>query len=319
VIETVKYGQDPRPGLILPPWFPRRKHGRHHPARRQEGMLWVPQKGILRCEHNFGGVGTATVGTLATTGAASSTKGTPVEVFSATAFDAYWLVVLASQYGNGATTSQGCLDILVGAATEEVLVPNLLMGFCGSLSVLGVGPKCWQFPVYIPAGTRLAVQVAGDRLSTGMRVGVCLYGGGGLPPFRVGSKVTTYGITTVPAGTDVAAGASGAEGAWVQIDAATDEDHFAFVPSFHPTDGDTTLSIRTVFMDMGIGAATEELLLGVEQSYIFHYDSGELCGGPFNPMPAFHDVPSGTRLVARLSMDGANDTGSPDCAIHAVS
>jgi hypothetical protein len=283
-------------------------------------MLWVPQKGIIRIEHNLGNVGTLTPGASVTTGGAAATKGTPVELIASTAFDAYWVKVIASNYGLAATTSQGCLDILVGAATEEVLIPNLLMGFCGGASIIAAGPKVWEFPLYIPAGTRIAAQVAGDRTATAMRVGIILYGGRGYPPFRVGRKVTTYGITTVPAGTDVAAGYSAAEGGWVQITSSTSEDHFAFVPSFHPTDGDTTLTpIKVVYMDMGVGAATEELMLGQQQSYIFKYDTGEMCEGPYNSFPTFQDVPSGTRLVARLSMSGATDTGEPDCAIHAVS
>lgn len=320
MIETLKWGQQPRPGLILPPWYPQWKK-RASPLRMRHGqanMLWVPQKGILRTEHNLGNVGSTTPGTAVTTGASSSTKGAVAEIFASTAFDAYWMEVRAYGYSAAATTSQGCLDILIGASTEEVLIPNLLMGFCPT--ALNQGPKQWVFPLYIPAGSRIAAQAAGDRTSTIVRVMVNLYGGDGLPPFRVGRKVTTYGITTVPAGTDVAAGYSAAEGAWVEIDAATDEDHFAFVPSFHPTDGDTTLTpAKGVYMDMGLGAATEELMLGVQQSYIFVYDTAEACLGPVNPMPVFQDVPSGTRLVARLSMSGATDTGEPDCAIHAVS
>lgn len=315
MIETVSNWCRPREGLILPPWYPR---ARLKHRRKQEGILWVPQKGIMRVEHNLGAVGLLNPGTAVTTGAASSTKGTPAQIFASTAFDAYWVEVLAYGYSASATTSQGCLDILIGAATEEVLIPNLLMGFCPV--GLNQGPKRWSFPLYIPAGSRIAAQAAGDRVSTIVRVIVSLYGGNGCPPFRPGGKVTTYGITTVPAGTDVAAGYSAAEGAWVEIAASTSEDHFAFVPSFHPTDGDTTLTpAKSVFMDMGIGAATEEALLGTDQSFVFIYDSAESCHGPINSMPAFQDVPSGTRLVARLSMSGATDTGEPDCAIHAVS
>lgn len=287
-------------------------------------MLWVPQKGILRMQHNLAGVGTTSLGTSVTTGSGSSTKGTAVQLISSTNFDAYWVQIIAANYGLAATTAQGCLDILIGAATEEVLIPDLLMGFCGGGTVLGETFKKWSFPLYIPAGQRIAAQAAGDRTSTAFRVGIILYGGNGYPPFRVGTKVTTYGITTVPAGTDVAAGYSGAEGSWVQIVGSTTEDHFAFFPSFHPTDGDTTLTpIKNVFLDMAVGAAAAEKMLGgsadSENSFIFRYGTGELCEGPIQQFPIFQDVPSGSRLSARLSMSGATDTGEPDVAIHAVS
>lgn len=284
-------------------------------------MLWVPQKGIIRVDHNAGGVGTLTPGTSVTTGGTAAVKGTAVTLISSTAFDAYWMTILAANYGLAATTARGCLDILTGAATEEVLIPNLLMGFCGGASTLGCGPKRWDFPIYVPAGSRIAAQVAGDRTAVAMRVCVYLYGGNGYPPFRVGSKVTTYGIGTVPAGTSVTPGASGAEGTWTQVAAASSEDHFAFVPSMQPPTGDTTLTpIKVTYMDLGIGAATEEALMGAEQSYQFMVDTGEMCSGPTPNFPCFQDVPSGTRLVARLSASGALDTvTTQEVAIHAVS
>jgi hypothetical protein len=278
-------------------------------------MLWVPQKGPLLVQHNFGAVGTATPGTSCSTGGSASTKGTAVEIFSSTNFDAYWVTVIASQYGTAGAAAEGCLDILVGAATEEVLIPNLLMGYCGgSTSTAGQGAKRWDFPLYIPAGQRIAAQVAGARTSTAMRVGLFLYGGNGYPPFRVGSKVTTYGIGTVPNGTAITPGASGAEGAYAQITAATSEDHFALVPSFQvATDGTTSLLHQMV--DIGIGAATEEQ---IAESYWFATDTNEKMCGPINSMPCFQDIPSGTRLAMRASNSGANDAAYQG-AIHAVS
>jgi hypothetical protein len=278
-------------------------------------MLWVPKKGVLRVEHNTGGVGAGTLGTSVTTGAASSTKGTPAELIASTSFDAYWVRVITSIYGALATDSRGCLDILIGAATEEVLIPNLLMGYCGVFSTAAsVGPKFWDFPLYVPAGSRIAAQAAGARLSTAMRVAIFLYGGDGSPPFRTGSKVTTYGIGTVPDGTAITPGASGAEGAWTQIVAATSEDHFALVPSFQ-IGGDTTTSNLAYALDLGVGAATEE---EIAQSYWYSTDSAERITGPLNSMPRFQDIPSGERLSMRVSNSGANDANY-NGAIHAVS
>ena len=180
--------------------------------------------------------------------------------------------------------------------------------------VIVAGPKRWDFPLYIPAGSRIAAQAAGLRLSTAMRVWLYLYGGDGSPPFRVGSKVVTYGITTVPHGTALTPGESGAEGAYAEIVASTTEDHFAFLPSFQ--EGvDTTNTVRAYAVDIGIGAVTEE---EIAQSYWFHGDSGENMAGPINSMPTFQDIPSGTRLAMRASNSGTNDAAY-NGAIHAVS
>lgn len=278
-------------------------------------MLWVPQTGRRLLQHNTGAVGTATPGTSVTTGAASGTKGTAVELIAATTFDAYWMTIIASNYRLAATASQGCLDILTGAATEEVLIPNLLMGYCGDAAgATTLGPKRWDFPLYVPAGTRLAAQACGARVSTAFRVWIFLYGGDGMPAFRVGSKVTTYGVSAPPNGTTCTPGASGAEGAWTQMTAATTEDHFAFTPSYQAS-ADTTTNDRALAIDLGVGAATEEEIM---ESWWFHTNSNESMAGPINSMPCFQNVPSGTRLVMRASNSGAND-GSYNAAIHAVS
>jgi len=279
-------------------------------------LLWTPQKGILKLDHNTGAVGANPYGTSVTTGGAAATKGTPAQLIASTAFDTYWITILATGYGLAATDSQGALDILTGAATEEVLIPNLLMGYCSPTdSATGVGPKVWNFPLYIPAGTRIACQVAGQRISTAMRVSVFLYGGDAMPPFRVGRKVTTYGMGTVPFGTTIVPGASAAEGAWTQITASTSEDHFCVVPSFQ-CGTDTTLTRLMYAYDIGLGTATETEMI---QSYWFAVTDNEMMRGPENPMPAFFDIKSGSRLVARVSNSGVNDAGNYNTVLHCVS
>lgn len=277
-------------------------------------MLWVPQKGVLRKEDNMGAVGSATPGTSVTSGAGATAKGTITELIAATAFDAYLVRVYGIVCGISATASEAALDIYTGAATEDVLIPDLLLGYAGGDAATNFsGWKMWEFPLYIPAGTRLSAAIASVRLSTAMRVGIELIGGDGYPNFRVGSKVTTYGMGTLPNGTTVTPGASGAEGSYVQMTASSSADHFAFVPSYQLT-ADTTCNNRNIQVDIGVGAATEEQI----GSWWFVTNAAEGMGGPFNATPAYQDVPSGTRLAMRASNSGANDGGYNGC-IHAVS
>ena len=275
-------------------------------------MLWTPQKGGWLKEHNLSLTGpTAPLGTSVTTGATSSTKGTPVELITSSAFDAYWVTILAAGLGSNAAATQGSMDLLIGASTESILIADLLCGYADG-GVVQNSPKQWHFPLYVPAGSRIAVQAASAATSTAFGVGIILTGGWGTPPWRVGSKVTTYGMGTVPDGTSITP-ASGGTGTWTEITSSTTYDHFALFPSFQPT-GDTTLNNHSFSVELGVGAATEEL---ISNPYYYTTDSTERMSGPFAALPCFRDVPSGTRLVMRASCNAAPD-GGYNAVIHAV-
>lgn len=270
--------------------------------------LMIPAYPFTRTETNV----TAPVlngwGTSITTGGSSSTKGTAVQLIASTAFDTWWVTVMASAHGNIATASDACLDILVGAATEQVLIPNLLAGYSGTSG--GGGPRVWNFPLYIPAGSRIAARAAGLRTSSTMRVAIYLYGGSGPPPFKCATRIDTVGIGTVPNGTAVTPGASGAEGSWTEIVASTTRDAFGVVPSFQVTN-DTTISQRAYSLDIGVGSATEEEI-GGPYNYASH--AGELVYDGVI-YPTLVDIPASSRLVVRASNSNTNDAGY-DCALH---
>lgn len=286
-------------------------------------FLWVPQKGVVQVIHNVGTVGANPLGTSMTTGGAAATKGTAVECISAASntMDTYYMVVQATQYGLAATDAQGAMDILIGGATDEVLIANLLMGFCSPTdSATGVGPKRWEFPIYIPSGLRIAAQAAGQRISTAVRAQIFLYGGDAMPGFRVGRKATTYGMGTVPFGTTVTPGASGAEGTWTAITTSTSEDHFCFVPSYQ-CGTDTTLTRSYLAVDLGVAATADAATTATEmaQSFMFAVTDNEMMRGPENSHPAYFDVPSGSQLTMRSSCSTAIDAGNYNGVIHAVS
>jgi hypothetical protein len=165
-------------------------------------------------------------GTTVTSSGTESVKGTPAELMASTSFDAYRVLIVGSGDGVSATASAGALDILTGASTEEGAHPQPALR-AGRLPRPGIGgPKVWEFRLYVPAGSRISAQAAGERLTIGVKVWIYHYGGMGMPMGPCGSKVTTYGMGTVPNGTALTPGASGAEGGWPQITASTTEDHF---------------------------------------------------------------------------------------------
>jgi hypothetical protein len=277
-------------------------------------MLWVPRKGLLRSQSNIDS-GANSYGATVTTGASTSTKGSPAQVIASTNFDAYWIRVLAFNVASTGLLSRCCLDICVGASGQErVLIPDLIAGMAGAYGTTGQpGPKVWDFPLYIPAGTRLSAQAACDRTSAAIIVGIYIYGGDGAPAFRVGTKVTTYGIGTVPGAAAFTPGTA-AWGAWAQVAATTSEDHFAMSPGWQH--GTSAANNRVVGISMGIGPAASEKQAG--ETYLYTTDQLEAIGGPCNSMPHFQDIPAGTRLAIRGASHLTPDVGF-NGAIHCVS
>lgn len=275
-------------------------------------MLWIPQKGLLRVATNVGTAGTLNAGTACTTDSVSAaTKGTPQELIASLGFDCYLMHVATHSYGANATQSRLCLDILVGSSgNEDVLIPDLLGGFS---QILRNSPKNWWFPIYVPAGTRISARVAGDRLTTAAYVAVWCYGGHGTPGWRVGSKVTTYGIGTVPGGTTVTPSSTG-EGTWTEITSSTSADHFYLTSSVQFSDASQQAGFYSV--DIGRGASTAEDPINGNGTYQEGPNSNEVMSewNPWGNMK-FCDVPSGSRLVLRM---GGNSTEAHNCALHGV-
>lgn len=286
-------------------------------------MLWVPSKGLSPLVYQSADVAGANYGITVTTGASASTKGTPAQFTAGLDYDVHWVTVVASGYAANATNSKCCLDLLVGAATEEVAVANMLAGHAGGGTggVNDAAPKTWDFPLFIPANTRIALQAAGDRTSTAIYVNLFLHSFP-VPPCRVAGSVTTYGVSSVPAGTAVTAGVSGAEGSWVEITSSTTRDHFAIVPSLQGPTDTTFQTSRMLVAEFAIGAAgAEEPLAGGNHQFTFRIGDGDesIEGPQGSPWPLFSPIPSGSRLSCRISNSGVADAAAPEVAIHALS
>ena len=264
-------------------------------------MLWTPQTGDIRVQHNSPALATATPGTAVTTGASASTKGAVAQIFAATNFDVWGITLIVTDYGDSNTASAAVLDVLIGpAGSEQVLIPDLLVG--SSPVSTNMGAQRFDFPLFIPAGTRVAARAAGQRVNTAMQVQVVLRGGGDSPPWRVGRSVTAYGITAIPDGTVIVAG-NATEGSWTQITAATARDHFFLVPAFQ-LHNDTGVAGRALVIDYGVGAAASEVELGsmgVGTSNLEMLSfSGDVSARPIY-------LPAGSRLAMRASAHNSPD------------
>lgn len=274
-------------------------------------MLWTPKQNTVRVITNGGIVGTATPGTGVPSNATTLLEGAVTELISAANNnqDSWGIKIFVTATGLAATAAQAKLDILIGGATDDVLIADLICGYA-------VTPHGYHyfFPVHVPGGLRIAARLASVRTSITSQVIVELYGGG-VPPFRVGRKVTTYGTAINGArGQAVTPAASGAAATVTEMVASSSADHFAFLPGFQPATDTTVTPAGYVNVGIGIGAATEQRI----GTWWFAKDTNELCSGPHSAMPAFCEVPAGTRLSLLASNSGANDAAY-DGHIYAVS
>lgn len=275
-------------------------------------MLLVPAQHETQVVSNSGTVGTTTPWTGVTSGGTTNTYGTVTEIISAAnnIHDSWGIEIILANAGASATASQASVDILIGGATDDVLISSLLCGY-----TYGASQVRYLFPLHIPKGVRLAARSSSVRVSAPILVGCYLYSGG-VPPWQCGRKVTTYGTKINNSrGVAITPAASGAAATATEITASTSEDHFAFLLGLQPATDTTITPAGYIATQIGVGAATEDKTGPV---YWWAKTTEEYWtnAGPF--MPTFNDVPSGSRLTIFSSNSGANDAAY-DAHIYAVS
>lgn len=278
-------------------------------------MLWVPQHGTTRYQTNISSTSATELGTAIVSASSETSKGSIVELISSTNFDVFLVDITISRFGSADFFGRACVDLMIGASgSEVVLIPDMLAGHAGSFSKVQItGPKQWMFPLYIPAGTRIAARVASSIASHTGYIAVQLMGGDGSPRGKIGTKVTTYGVATLANGTSITEGGSGAEGSWTQITSSTSLEHFCLVPSYQ-LNGSVSAQFSS-YVDIGIGAASSEVQVG--PTYVWGSAAHSAQNGPFGLLPIFQTIPSGTRLAMRAS--NSSTARTVQGAIHGVS
>ena len=271
-------------------------------------MFGFPQARNVKVISNSGIVGSANPGTALPVNATTLLYGAVTELISAAnnTQDSWGIEIVVLETAASAISAESTVDILVGGATDDVLIKSLIVGgaYAGQA-------RSYFFPVHIPKGLRVAAQIAHVSTTSTPRILVYLYGGGE-PPFQVGRKVTTYGTKINNArGQAVTPSQSGAAASVTQMTAASAEDHFYFLPGLQIVT--TTVTRKNYAMGIGVGAATEERI----GTWWLQGDASE-HQSQWPTMGAFRQVPAGTRLSLLVSNSGTNDTAY-DGHIYAVS
>jgi hypothetical protein len=227
-------------------------------------------------------------------------KGSWVELFAATAFDADRMVVsLHTMEEAGVVTA--LVDLAVGGAgSEVVVVENLLV----SAGVQTVGVV--DLPLHIPAGSRVAARAQASTISVSTHVTARIMGGGwGTPP--PAHRVVTYGAVTADSGgTEVDPGGTAhTKGAWAQLAASTTAAHTGLMLGVGHR-GNSALRNEEFLVDVGVGApGSEQIVLA---DWAVALAAVETLVPQFSPViPA--SIPAGSRLAVRAQ---CNDIDAAD-------
>lgn len=219
--------------------------------------------------------------------------------------DVYGIIFWITGGGTSTTSKNHLLDIgydPAGGTSYTERVPNLGCGESGTAIQGGVS---FYVPIFIPAGSSIAVRIQGNASTAGtVRVMATLLGRPVSPEFA--QKLTaaeTIGTISASCGPSVTPGTSAAEGAWTLIGATT-------FPWRHILPllqmNDTSTASQVVFLDVAHGDASNKTILAEGIAYYLPGSSEQICGGPVdNVHDLWCNIPAGVNIYVRISQSAS--------------
>lgn len=184
------------------------------------------------------------------------------------------------------------VEIGIGAASSEVVIVPYIN--------FGGKPEGYSYsiPIFIPAGTRIAIRMRSARLNNAQTYYVALRT---TNRFFKPSPRALIGMGTNAAnsrGTDLPIGSAGVKGAWTQIISSTTQPLSALILGFDAS-GDTLLNTSPGYVDIAVGGAGSEQII-IPDVYVRFFNT-EMVHSAANPIYAC-DIPRGARISARVSV-----------------
>lgn len=190
---------------------------------------------------------------------------------------------------SGVDTSM-LLDIGIGAAAAEtVVVANVPVGF------IGAGVPTF-LPIHIPAGTRIAARIQAAVVSDTYSPIVVLHYGGRPGMWSGYSIAETIGVDTATSGPTTG---DLADNAWDETIASTANSYRALTCHICGPAGSTALLTAVPVVDVGVGGAGSEQVLG---SYVCRTSTAEVVSNVTGPPFLEVDIPAGSRLAIRKNV-----------------
>lgn len=237
----------------------------------------------------------STWGTHLTAHATPHSKGAWATLMTTTA-DVCGFWVGAAAISTSATQTDMMLDIAIGPTQDIVIVPELLIGWRGSV---GAGPLMYYIPIYIPSGTLVSGRI--QALITVDTAEILMFANEGGTLYRgpLFSGCDAYGtVIAASQGTSHTPGNTGAYSTDANIGGTTTKAYGAVLLGVGGTLSNTTMNDLRYHWDLRVGSTT----LG---KWYHSTTSLEVVYGPFPPAPVYCSIPTSTQLQVRSTCSGA--------------
>lgn len=227
------------------------------------------------------------------------TKGAYTEIVASLPDDVGFVIL---RWGGTSTTTfdtSMLLDVAVGGAGSEVVkIPNLPVGFAGSITST-TQPAVLGLPIAIPSGSRVAarcqaIQVGGDTVSVSMD----FYGDFAAILGEPASTIDILGVDTATSGCIAVAAHSTAntKGSWVEIEDSTPNAYKALAVGL--SGASAAVAAVNGLLDIGVGAVASEVI--VIPDVMYSITSGEIVSAVDRGVfPLENQIAAGSRIAAR--------------------
>ena len=252
---------------------------------------------------------TAAHGTLLTANATANTMSAWTQIFTAAQVvnDVYGVQI---NFNNGASNNQ-IRNFLVnfgvdntGGTAYDIKIPYLLASNASPYTSNGSG-IWYYFPLFIRAGSSIAMQMQGSTGATTTNAYVTLFGQPRRPDaIRTGSKVISFGESIAASrGTAITMGTT-AEGAWTQLGTAITQRLWWWQLGY--ASNDSSMSAASIHLDLSAGNAANKKLL-VEDAVVTTNTSEQISNLPV-AVGSGGQVAIGDIIYGRAQSSGSADT-----------
>lgn len=230
-----------------------------------------------------------------------NTKGSWVEITSATAFEADGIIIHC--YGDTIATNSlnnAVIDIGIGVAgSEKVILENLRQDYVRGQHNKSTGGLF--IPLAISSAERVAARMSADKTLVVVNIALTIVKGGFLFPSGF-TKIEALGhATATDRGTQISSSATAnTKGSWAEIVASTAKD-YAGIFGYLGSAGDSGAGNERRLVDIAIGSAGSEQV--IIPNWFHSFENLADQNVPFLTPIFWTPIASGTRIAARSQQD----------------